>query len=139
MNQNNTGAFVIVVNNKQLLLGKRKNSYKAGMFGFPGGRLELNETIMECGARELLEETGLIVKSLKYVGVVRELQKDYNFVHFVLVCDDYEGSPKLLEPDKCESWEFYPVNNIPSNILPGHKAGIDILINNGINYRDLVI
>jgi ADP-ribose pyrophosphatase YjhB (NUDIX family) len=40
------GTCVVLTNtNNQILLGKRKNSYKAGYFGLPGGRIELNEKI----------------------------------------------------------------------------------------------
>lgn len=140
MQPQHSGVFVIVINkNKEFLIGKRKNCYKAGMFGFPGGRLELNETIMECGIRELYEETGITIKSLKYIGVVRELQTGYNFIHFGFVCEDCNELPKLTEPDKCEGWKFYPLSNIPDKLLPGHKAGLDLFFNKDeVNYKDLV-
>jgi ADP-ribose pyrophosphatase YjhB (NUDIX family) len=38
------GTCAIITNSQnQVLLGKRKNSYKAGMYGLPGGRIELNK------------------------------------------------------------------------------------------------
>jgi 8-oxo-dGTP diphosphatase len=140
MHPQHSGVFVIVLNKKnQFLLGKRKASYKSGMYGFTGGRLELSETLIECAQRELEEEVGLKAQSLKYVGVVREQQDGYNFIHFAFTCNDYVGEPQLKEPDKCEGWNFYSLDKLPNNILPGHKAGLDIFIKkDSDDYRDLV-
>ena len=127
MGQEHIGVCVIVLDKdkKQLLLGKRLNSYKAGTLGLPGGKIELEEPLEECGKRELQEETSLQGKNLQYVGVVRELQKSYNFIHFVFSCDEYDGLPQTVEPEKCEGWNWYPFESLPKNILPGHKAALD--------------
>ncbi len=44
-------------------MGLRKNAYKSGFFGFPGGRLDVGEPIDACVKRELLEETGIKASS----------------------------------------------------------------------------
>lgn len=131
MEPEHIGVCVIVLDNEKnkVLLGKRLNNYKAGMFGLPGGRVELNESLEECGKRELVEETSLKGNNLQYVGVIRELQQGYNFIHFVFSCDEYDGSPTNVEPEKCEGWKWYPLDNLPENILPGHKAALDIYLN----------
>ena len=121
------GAFIIVMQNNQILLGKRKNSYKAGMYGCPGGRLEIEESLEASAARELFEETNLTANHLEYLGVIRERQDGYNFIHFAYLCKEVEGTVHLKEPDKCESWNFYNLNSLPTPILPGHQAGIDML------------
>ena len=130
MEPEHIGVCVIVLDKDktQVLLGKRLNSYKAGTLGLPGGRIELEEPLEECGKRELLEETSLQGKNLQYVGVVRELQKGYNFIHFVFSCNEYEGLPQTVEPEKCEGWNWYPLDSLPENILPGHKAALDLYL-----------
>jgi 8-oxo-dGTP diphosphatase len=123
------GVCIIVVDKEnRVLLGKRINSYKAGMLGMPGGRLEFDETLESCGERELKEETSLQSKSLTYLGTIRELQEDHNFIHFAYLCNQYEGVPVTAEPDKCAGWEWYPLDILPENILPGHKAAIEMYI-----------
>lgn len=109
-------------------MGKRKGGYKPGTVGVPGGRIELNEGIEETVSRELQEETGIIPKEFKYVGVVRNDQRESVFVHFVFACTTFEGEPRNMEPDKCEGWDWHSFDDLPSNILPGHKAAIEIYI-----------
>jgi ADP-ribose pyrophosphatase YjhB (NUDIX family) len=114
------------------MLGKRKNSYKSGYYGLPGGRVELNEKLVDCAKRELLEETGLTARSIKYIGVIRDLQpEEYTFTHFAFLCKEYRGEPKVTEPDKCQGWEWFDLTKIPDKTLIGHKSAIEIYLNPG--------
>lgn len=131
MKHDNIGVCIIVLdkNKKKFILGKRLKGPKTGKLGLPGGKLELKEKLEFCAARELCEETSLKSKSILYVGVIRELEKDYNYIHFVFCCSEYYGSPITVEPDKCEDWKWYPLNNLPENMVPGHKAALEIYLN----------
>ncbi len=123
------GACAILTHSQnQILLGKRKNSYKAGMLGLPGGRIGLNEKMLTAIAREVTEETGLQNLKFTFVGVVRENQDNYDFIHFVFSAPVGEQEPVLCEPDKCEGWEWFEVNQDLSEVLPGHQAAIQLYI-----------
>ncbi|MCD8507478.1 NUDIX domain-containing protein [Candidatus Woesebacteria bacterium] len=127
--QENIGCAVIVQDRDgKVLLGKRKNAYRSGMYGLPGGRIDRDEKAIAAAKRELLEETGLKAKSLEYVGVIKEWQDSYNFIHFMYLCNDWEGNVQLVEPEKCESWEWFDLDNLPEDVLPGHFQGIELLI-----------
>lgn len=130
--QQNIGTCIVLVNDEgNILLGKRKNAYKAGLYGLPGGRIELNETISDAVHRECLEETGLDLGHVDYVGVVRENQGEYDFIHFVFTAQVGDAKIELCEPDKCESWEWVSAEFIAENeeeILPGHLAGIKLFL-----------
>lgn len=134
------GVGILIFNNKnEVLLGERVDAYKAGVFGAPGGRVKLSEPITDAAKRELQEETGLITDSLVYIGVVRELQETYNFIHFAFAIKDFQGEPINMEPNKCKGWQWYSVNNLPDKMLPGHKAMIDMyLYPDTPRYRDIV-
>lgn len=140
MTQQPIGVCVIVLDNtkKSVLLGRRINAYKSGMFGLPGGRVNLSEPLAKCARRELFEEAGLQVKSLKYIGVVRELQNTYNFIHFVYLCEKFEGKLETKEPHKCEKWEWYSLDALPKDILPGHKAALDLFKGVGTHIKELL-
>lgn len=132
------GVFIILFKNHKVLLGKRKSCYKSGSYGFPGGRLELTESLVKCAKRELFEETSVQADNPKYLGLVRELQDGYNFIHFGFVCTKWSGEIVVSEPDKCESWEFFPLDTIPPNTLPAHKAGAKLLKSKFPTYIDLI-
>ncbi len=131
------GIIVLDKEKKNVLLGKRLNAYRAGLLGLPGGRLELTELLIDCGSRELLEETGLEASQLRYLGVVRELQEGYNFIHFAFVCEKYIGIPEVKEPNKCESWKWYPLNNLPEDIILGHQAVLELYLKPKQMFRDI--
>ena len=57
---------VVLKNDKnQFLAVSRKDNYQD--FGFPGGKVEENESLMDAAKRETFEETGLIIDNLKIV------------------------------------------------------------------------
>ena len=57
------GVAVFVINEKgHILIGKRTGSHGAGTLALPGGHLELHESFYECAAREVYEETGLVLE-----------------------------------------------------------------------------
>ncbi len=125
------GVCAVVLNSEnEVLLGKRKNSYRSGWYGLPGGPVEVNEQLESALQRELAEETGLVLTDREYVGVVRENQGKYDFIHFIFLVRSDAQEPKLLEPDKCESWEWFSVETIPENTLPGHAAAVALFMKN---------
>lgn len=120
------GTCVLLLDQDQqkVVLGKRKNSYMAGSYGLPGGRVELGEALVDTAKREVREETGIEILSLEFVTTIRDFQGTHDFVHFVFASSDWVGQPKTLEPEKCEGWEWFSLSNLPEQILAGHKLAI---------------
>lgn len=56
---------------EQLVLTlKDRPTWQAGRLNLPGGRVEPDETPIQAAAREGLEETGLVLKNLREMGVI---------------------------------------------------------------------
>lgn len=60
----------------ELLLIERKNEPYQGMWAFPGGFLNDNETLEQCAARELEEETSLTNLTLAQFKAYSALKRD---------------------------------------------------------------
>ncbi|TAM70441.1 MAG: NUDIX domain-containing protein [Microbacteriaceae bacterium] len=52
----------------RFLLVLRADEPQAGRWSIPGGKLEPGETLAEAAEREVLEETGLVVRAIREVG-----------------------------------------------------------------------
>jgi 8-oxo-dGTP diphosphatase len=113
------GVGVAVIKDNKILLGKRKNAHGAGSWAFPGGHLEFGEEVEECAKRELAEETGLKALSLKPGPWLNHMMEgDKHYVTLIVYVNEFEGDLQLLEPHKCEGWEWFDCNALPSPLFP---------------------
>ncbi len=119
-------AIIVVGENNAILLGERKSGFRSGNYGLPGGRVDPGEKLKTCAKRELAEETNLIAQQIDFLVTIKEWQPDRkeDFVHFIFVCKEWSGKVTLLEPNKCVAWKWIDSQNLLTNILPGHLAGI---------------
>ena len=111
----------IVIKDNLILLGKRKNSLEAGTYAFPGGKLEMFESIANCAVRETKEETGLIVTPIDETPstITQDFFRDKgkHYLTLFIRTKYISGNPQTLEPDKCEGWEWYEWEKMPSNLM----------------------
>lgn len=113
------GIGVIVIKNNKVLLGKRKNSHGEGTWCFPGGHLEFNEEIEECGKREVLEETGIKIKNIKLGPFTNDIFKKEgkHYVTLFLISDYDSGKVRVMEPDKFEKWGWFEWGKLPKPLF----------------------
>lgn len=125
------GAFVFDKENR-VLMQKRSDN---GQWGFPGGFMDLGESVQDTARREVYEETGLKLEELELFGIYSGPQYDKTFsngdqVSLVLIsfiCKQYSG--ELVESNE-ESIQnkFYSLKELPENIFNEHKMLIDDLL-----------
>lgn len=123
------GIGVMIRNQRgQILLGLRKGSHGAGEWSFPGGHLEFGERIIDTAKREVKEETDLDVDEFGLISVADERRYiDSDGKHYLNVCVEAkyrEGEPLVMEPDKCERWEWFDIDNLPETIFEGTQEAI---------------
>jgi mutator protein MutT len=103
-------ALAVVVRGDQVLLVRRRNEPDAGLWGFPGGHVELGETALHAAARELREEAGVVGQPIRYLTnidvIVRDSDDQINF-HFLLaavICDYVSGEPVAADAVSEARW-----------------------------------
>lgn len=69
MEEKSTVCIIVINVDGDVLLVSRKNNDSD--FGFPGGKVEHGETLLEAAARELLEETGIVVNPMDLLQIYR--------------------------------------------------------------------
>lgn len=123
------GCELFIRKGDSILLGKRKNVYGAGTWALPGGHLEFNERLVDAICREAEEELGTVIepRELKLVSIVDDLQPENNlhYVHVSFELKNPSWEPKLMEPDSCEEWRYFPLNELPENFFVPHKGIIE--------------
>ena len=115
----------------RVLLGKRKGSHGEGSYSLPGGHVEFGETPIEAARRETVEETGLHVVRMvpepqvpySHTFFERE-QKQYVTLFFRAICN---GSPRLMEPNKCAGWDWYDLEDLPKPLFGALDRVFDAL------------
>lgn len=126
------GISVVIERDGKYLLGKRKGSHGEGTWAFPGGKLDWYESFETCAERETREETGLRVANVRQAGMFTNDVFEEDAKHFVtlFVQADYtDGEATVLEPEKCETWEWFAWDDFPTPlfkpIVQARAAGFD--------------
>jgi 8-oxo-dGTP diphosphatase len=70
------GVLAVVMRGERALVVRRANPPMAGRWGFPGGVLELGETVAEGAMRELFEETGVVAEPIGPLTVIDSIDHD---------------------------------------------------------------
>ena len=119
-----TGA--IIEQENLLLIGRRgSNESSPGLWEFPGGKVEMGETLHDCIKRELKEELNIDARVgdvlTKYVYHGTNMSYDLTFFRII----DFKGIPSLNAHDRLE---WVPVNKLRHyEFLPGDEPLLKFL------------
>lgn len=123
------GVNVFVLRNKKLLLGKRIAGFGAGCWGLPGGHLFDGEKLEVAAARELEEETGLKAEKFRFANLINDLTGKIHYLQVGFLAEGVgNNKPLVKEPNLCEQWKWFDLNNLPEKILLGHIKQIQTFI-----------
>lgn len=117
--------FLLIKENKILLLRRYNTGWRDGSYTPPAGHLEKGETIVECMSREAFEEVGINVKpdDLKVVHIVHQCM-DSDYIDFYLTAKEWQGEPYLKEPEKADDVQWFSLDHLPENLLPNVRAAL---------------
>lgn len=110
----------LIKDNKVVVIKYKEGNKKIGYYDIPGGKIEEGETLEQTAIREMNEETGLKIKSLRYKGNMIIEYPDRIFDFGVFLCNEYKGELQNFEENTSE-WieinELLRKEKILSNIM----------------------
>jgi len=123
--------------NEVLFLRRAHTGWMDGFYEPTAGHLESGETLQEGAAREVKEETGVVVEphDLKLKHIYQTYSaKDGMYIGFIFLAVKWEGEPEIKEPEKCDDMRFFDLDNLPNKITPYTKAALGSLDKNEVSY-----
>lgn len=123
-------ACALINTDNQVLFAQRpEGKSMAGLWEFPGGKVELDETPEETLVRELYEELGLMVRADHLTPLVFASYA-YDAFHLLMplyVCWQFEGRPmpregQVLQWVSGSDFAYYPMPAADIPLLPPLRA-----------------
>jgi A/G-specific adenine glycosylase len=95
------GVAVIWNEQGQILIDKRPQSgLLGGLWEFPGGKIEADETVAECIAREIQEELGIQIEVQDHLMTLDHVYTHFKVTLCVHHCRHLSGEPQPIECDE---------------------------------------
>lgn len=119
--------YLLLLKQGKIFLVRRKNTgWEDGKYCVPGGHLDPNEKVSEAVKREAKEEAGIDVdtKDLKLIHTMHR-RTNFDYIDLFFLTDKWIGEPKNAEPSKADDAGWFPLDNLPHNILDHQKFVIE--------------
>ena len=124
-------ALAVVIRGEEVLLVRRRNEPDAGLWGFPGGHVDLGESALDAAVRELREETGVHARPERYLTTVDVILRDgdgrvrFHFLLAAVLCRYCSGEPMARDDVSEAGWR--PVEHVLSGQVACSRNVDDVL------------
>jgi 8-oxo-dGTP diphosphatase len=117
-------ACVIINQDNELLIIKRKFAPEAGKWALPSGYIEIDQDPAETAADEMQEETGLLGKAEEFLGYHVDFSPIYEkIISFGFLMKVTGG--KLQAGDDASEACYVPLQEIEDLAFPSHNAFVN--------------
>jgi len=117
-----TVSAAVIRREGEVLLARRPSKgLLGGMWEFPGGKTEQNETLEDCLVREIREELDASIQVGEAFGVYQHAYTHFRITLHAFFCQLIEGEPKPIEADEL-AWvspselQQYPMGKVDRQI-----------------------
>lgn len=126
-----------MASNKVLLSRRYKTGWMDGMYSLVAGHLDGNEPVRDSMIREAYEEAGIKIEKKDLIPnkVLHRKSNDCEYMDFFFTAKTWSGELRIMESNKCDNMEWFPINNLPINTLPYVREVIENL-DNGVAFME---
>lgn len=105
---------IVVEGDKVLLIRRGIEPFK-GQYAIPGGYMDRDETAEDACIREVVEETGLDVEVVEFMGYYDDPKRDpeRQNVSLVFVCRAVSESKEVRGGDDAQEAAWFPLDRLP--------------------------
>ncbi|MBO4985338.1 MAG: NAD(+) diphosphatase [Bacteroides sp.] len=103
-------AIIVLIRKEEKILLVRAHNFRGTFYGLVAGFLEAGETLEQCVRREVMEETGLSIKNIRYFDSQPWPYPSGLMVGFTA---DYDGGEIKLQADELSAGSFFSKDNLP--------------------------
>ncbi|MFF7184683.1 NUDIX hydrolase [Streptomyces sp. NPDC008222] len=107
----------IITDGERVLMVRRRVKEGELSWQFPAGGVDEGETAEQAAVRETLEETGLVVKAVKYIGD-RVHPKSGKFMAYT-ACEVVEGEARVADDEELDRVAWVRHDEIPDLVPYG--------------------
>jgi NAD+ diphosphatase len=122
---------IVLVRRPGELLLTRKSVWPPGRYSLVAGFIDVGECLEEAVAREVLEETGVRVRNIRYAGSQCWPFPSQLMAGFIA---DYAGGDVVVEEKELEDARWFPLNALPQ--LPPRRSIARYLIDTFLSSRE---
>ena len=127
------GVGAIIVNDRnEIFLMQRGSGSKngAGAWAFPGGTVEFGETLAHAVVREIREEFGIEIETVRQLPAFDQILEGerQHWIATSFIARIRSGEPKILEPAKCSDCGWFAASALPSPIAPISRQALDYFL-----------
>lgn len=110
-----------------VLLIQRGNEPYKGSWAFPGGFLNMDETVERCAERELEEETGIVMTSMRLVGIYSDVERDPRGRVITAAYTAMTTMPEATAGDDAAAAKWWPLTALPPLAFDHEKILADAI------------
>ena len=120
-------SYILLMKEGRVLLARRyQTGFEDGKYSLPAGHVEVGESFVHALIRESHEEIGVILteEQAQISHIMHRRCPDREYVDVFYTATEWGGEVKNMEPEKCDDLAWFPIDELPDNIIPYVREAI---------------